>query len=302
MLICFSCTNFSSKRLYLVDSKNNPNEPPVSSPQINSDKRLSKRRKKTDSPVSEQASPIIKTASPQVESLSVDEVVSTTANSTNTTTGSTRSTRRNTNKEDLHFFEDVIISNKRPAKTSPTIVTRKEGSPTTANHNEPYWNYTSGKPTRASSPPAKVKYPNTKMTFSDMNKRAKQIMDCISKWQPVSSPGQLSHASLLLFESQYKNSRPRSLSTSSSSSSCLSNASTVPLLLDDYTTTEGSSPSTPLPYLQQQQQHQQQTQKHPHEEPSLEIIERINHELTKFQRKYGIMYQEPKVNKSTTTA
>jgi hypothetical protein len=288
-----------------VDNKNNQNESPAScSPQMNSDKRPSKRRKKTDSPVNERASPINKTASPQVEPLSVDEVVTTTAATTTTTTtpGSTRSTRRNTNKEDLVLFEDVI--NKKPTKAhTPTIsaaaasVTKKEDSPTT-NHNEPFWNFSNGKPTRASSPPAKVKYPNTKMTFSDMNKRAKQIMDCISKWQPTtSSPAQLSHASLLLFESQY--SRPRSLSTSSSSSSsCLSTASTVPLLLDDYTTTEGSSPSTPIPYLQQQQQ----TQKQPHQETSLDILERINHELTKFQRKFGTMYQEPKVNKSTAAA
>jgi hypothetical protein len=274
-----------------VDNKSNQNGSPSNSPQMHSDKRPTKRRKKTDSPTNEQTSPT--TASPQVEPL-VDEVVATT---------STRSTRRNTNKEDLVLFEDVI-SNKKPAKShTPTLaaasMSKKEESPTTttSNHNEPYWNYADGKPTRASSPPAKVKYPNTKMTFSDMNKRAKQIMDCISKWQPASSPAQLSHASLLLFESQY--SRPRSLSTSSSSSSsCLSNASTVPLLLDDYTSTEASSPCTPIPYLQQQQQ----AQKQPHEETSLDILERINQQVQKFQRKFGIMYQEPKVTKSTTTA
>jgi hypothetical protein len=72
--------------------------------------------------------------------------------------------------------------------------------------------------------------------------------------------------------------RPRSLSTSSSSSS-LSSASTVPLLDDYNTTTSASSPSTPLPFLSKG------------DETSVEILERVNRELIKFQRKFGIAYQ-----------
>ncbi|KAI8099737.1 uncharacterized protein BX664DRAFT_322010 [Halteromyces radiatus] len=43
-----------------------------------------------------------------------------------------------------------------------------------------YWNE-DGLPSREGSPPARVKYPNPKMTMADMNKRAKQIMDHINK-------------------------------------------------------------------------------------------------------------------------
>lgn len=144
----------------------------------------------------------------------------------------------------------------------------------------PYWNYTDGKPTRESSPPAKVKYPHSKMTFSDMNRRAKQIMNCISKMQ-VEEMKKRRPSSMDNDEFFSSLQRPRSLSTSSSSSS-LSSASTVPLL-DDYTTTTtsaSSSPSTPLPFTPKEK------------ETSFEILERVNRELIKFQRKFGIAYQQ----------
>ncbi|CAO3632786.1 unnamed protein product [Cunninghamella blakesleeana] len=43
-----------------------------------------------------------------------------------------------------------------------------------------YWNE-QGLPCREGSPPARVKYPNPKMSMADMNKRAKQIMDHLRK-------------------------------------------------------------------------------------------------------------------------
>ena len=181
----------------------------------------------------------------------------------------------------------------------------------------PYWDFTDGRPTRESSPPAKVKYPNPKMSFSDMTKRAKQIMECITKMQseelkrlppPIITPSKNNTSSsasstLLLYDNQQQSNdisdfhRPRSLSTSSSSSS-LSSASTVPLL-DDYATTAtsaSSSPSTPIPYHHQQQQQQQQQQQKQQEETSIEILERVGRELTKFQRKFGIVYQHQSVS------
>lgn len=135
----------------------------------------------------------------------------------------------------------------------------------------PYWNYTDGKPNRESSPPAKIKYPNTKMSFYEMNKRAKQILECVSKIQ-VEKPAVLDQQDFVL-------NRQRSLSTCSSSSS-LSSASTVPLL-DDYTNTCPSSPSTPIPFIPKQ------------EESSLQILDRVTRELSKFQRKFGLLYQPP---------
>ncbi|CAO0800770.1 unnamed protein product [Mucor circinelloides] len=188
------------------------------------------------------------------------------------------------------------------------------GSPSTHHHHHhhntassstPYWNFADGRPMRESSPPAKIKYPNSKMSFSDMNKRAKQIMECITKMQteelkrlppPTLNSKHPDTLSLFQDETAVPFNRPRSLSTSSTSSS-LSSASTVPLL-DDYattTTSASSSPSTPIPYKHfphQPTSVQQQQQQHPpEEETSIEILERVSRELAKFQRKFGIVYQ-----------
>lgn len=188
---------------------------------------------------------------------------------------------------------------------SPSITTATTNC--AASTSTPYWDFTDGRPTRESSPPAKVKYPNSKMSFSDMNKRAKQIMECITKMQSEelkrlppptitstknnTSSSFSSSSTLILYNHQQQSNatadfnRPRSLSTSSSSSS-LSSASTVPLL-DDYATTAtsaSSSPSTPIPYH------------HHQEETSIEILERVGRELTKFQRKFGIVYQHQSVS------
>lgn len=153
----------------------------------------------------------------------------------------------------------------------PQVVYMEEfGSPVSTNNlPSPYWNYTDGKPTRESSPPARVKYPNSKMTFHEMNRRAKQILDCVSKIQVDELKKPMDQ------QQDFGLNRQRSLSTSSSSS--LSSASTVPLL-DDYTTCV-SSPSTPIPFIPKQ------------DESSFEILDRVNRELSKFQRKFGIVYQ-----------
>ncbi|GAN10228.1 hypothetical protein MAM1_0332c09766 [Mucor ambiguus] len=189
------------------------------------------------------------------------------------------------------------------------------GSPSTQHHHHntasstPYWNFTDGRPTRESSPPAKIKYPNSKMSFSDMNKRAKQIMECITKMQteelkrlppPTLNSKHPDKHTLSLFQEVDSSTqttvpfnRPRSLSTSSTSSS-LSSASTVPLL-DDYattTTSASSSPSTPIPYKHFPHQSTPVVQQYsPEQETSIEILERVSRELAKFQRKFGIVYQ-----------
>ncbi|CAO3622702.1 unnamed protein product [Mucor fragilis] len=196
------------------------------------------------------------------------------------------------------------------------------GSPSTHHHHHhhntassssssatPYWNFADGRPMRESSPPAKIKYPSTKMSFSDMSKRAKQIMECITKMQteelkrlppPTLNSKHPDNHTLSLFQEEDPSTqiavpfnRPRSLSTSSTSSS-LSSASTVPLL-DDYATTAtsaSSSPSTPIPYKHFPHQPTPAVQQHsPEEETSIEILERVSRELAKFQRKFGIVYQ-----------
>ncbi|KAL9557764.1 hypothetical protein MBANPS3_001234 [Mucor bainieri] len=195
------------------------------------------------------------------------------------------------------------------------------GSPSTHHHHQhhnaaassssstPYWNFSDGRPMRESSPPAKIKYPNSRMSFSDMNKRAKQIMECIAKMQteelkrlppPSLNSKHPDNHTLPLFQEVDPSAqtaapfnRPRSLSTSSTSSS-LSSASTVPLL-DDYattTTSASSSPSTPIPYKHFPHQSTPAVQQHsPEQETSIEILERVSRELAKFQRKFGIVYQ-----------
>lgn len=192
------------------------------------------------------------------------------------------------------------------------------GSPSNHHHHHnaassssstPYWNFADGRPMRESSPPAKIKYPSSKMSFSDMNKRAKQIMECITKMQteelkrlppPTLNSKHPDNHTLSLFQEVDASTqaavpfnRPRSLSTSSTSSS-LSSASTVPLL-DDYattTTSASSSPSTPIPYKHFPHQPTAVVQQHsPEQETSVEILERVSRELAKFQRKFGIVYQ-----------
>ncbi|CAO3597995.1 unnamed protein product [Absidia cylindrospora] len=66
--------------------------------------------------------------------------------------------------------------------TATTITTPFSTSPTSIRGDEAtsYWNE-DGLPQREGSPPAKIKYPNSKMTMADMNKRAKQIMDHLDK-------------------------------------------------------------------------------------------------------------------------
>jgi hypothetical protein len=158
--------------------------------------------------------------------------------------------------------EKKPASKKRPHSATPQQAMLDDFSYSYAT---PYWNYVDGRPLRESSPPAKIKYPSPKMTFTDMNKRAKHIMECISKLQPteqVVSPKAANTQEEDAFD------RPRSLSCSS-----LSSASTVPLLEESL-----ASPSTPIPYLRQ--------------ETSLEMLERVSRDLAKFQRKFGTVYQQ----------
>lgn len=219
---------------------------------------------------------------------------------TSSSSSTATSTTKNVSVTDINVNEEATSppprkknTPKRTVSSSPSPLTTerrpnpKNSHSSKSNHSQshlqtmeecatpPYWNYTDGKPTRESSPPAKIKYPHSKMTFSDMNRRAKQIMDCISKMQVEEMRKSPIQDDFLPLQQ-----RPRSLSTSSSSSS-LSSASTIPFLDDYTTTTSASSPSTPLPFTPKQ------------EETSLEILERVNRELIKFQRKFGVAYQQP---------
>jgi hypothetical protein len=183
--------------------------------------------------------------------------------------------------------EDVLIESLPPRKKSPTKPPHQKSnstpqqqllddfaSPTIST----YWNFSDGRPVRESSPPAKVKYPNPKMSFSDMSKRAKQLLECISKLQAENSstalndtPPSLSSSSSSSDHFQTNNtSRPRSLSTCSSSSS-LSSASTLPLIDNSLLT---DSPSTPIPYIK--------------EESSMEILDRVSKQIIQFQRKFEL--------------
>lgn len=225
--------------------------------------------------------------------------------STSTTT--TASTSKNVSVTDIDLNEETASppprkknTPKRAVSSSPSPLTTerrpnlKNSHSSKSNHSQshlqtteecatpPYWNYTDGKPARESSPPAKIKYPHSKMTFSDMNRRAKQIMECISKMHVEEMKKSPIQEDFLPLQQ-----RPRSLSTSSSSSS-LSSASTIPFLDDYATTTSASSPSTPLPFTPKQ------------EETSLEILERVNRELIKFQRKFGVAYQQPAMTARTS--
>ncbi|KAF7721950.1 hypothetical protein EC973_003911 [Apophysomyces ossiformis] len=152
----------------------------------------------------------------------------------------------------------------------------------------PYWN-DQGRPNRESSPPAKVKYPNPKMTLVDMNRRAKQILDYVGKLQ-LDLAGKKSQA-----PPTAQPYRPRSFSTSSGSS--LSSASTVPLLDEDdddddwgnHSVLSATSPTTPIPFAPS-------ILKNPEEETAVDIMDRVTRELMKFQRKFGVMCQ-PKAKK-----
>ncbi|GAA5802770.1 hypothetical protein HPULCUR_008245 [Helicostylum pulchrum] len=321
--------NGRSKRLYTpwllnnTSTVNGPNSDHVIIAPI-------KRRKTTptESPISDEItskaelSPTAKSVE-EMESLFVIEERLTrsrrntsTSTSTTTTTSTTTSTATNTTTIKpstaaaaaattttttaiADVVEEIVVQppkkKKRAVSSSPSPNTNNEKKPKLTHHNKsapvpqvvymeefgspvstnnlpsPYWNYTDGKPTRESSPPARVKYPNSKMTFHEMNKRAKQILDCVSKIQVDELKKPMDQQQ----EQDFGLNRQRSLSTSSSSS--LSSASTVPLL-DDYTTCV-SSPSTPIPFIPK------------HDESSFEILDRVNRELSKFQRKFGIVYQ-----------
>lgn len=146
---------------------------------------------------------------------------------------------------------------KRMKKGSPRLSTPDD----MPSLHQPYWDQ-DGLPVRESSPPARIKYPNPKMSITEMNKRARQILDYVSKLQIDMATKR----------------RERSNSTSSASSS-LSSASTLPLAEDDHQ--KCVSPTTPIPALEQQQA----TTLPP--ESTLEMMDRITHDLVMFQRKFG---------------
>ncbi|KAI8391475.1 uncharacterized protein BYT42DRAFT_195696 [Radiomyces spectabilis] len=175
----------------------------------------------------------------------------------------------------------------------------------------PYWDE-HGLPTRESSPPTKVKLPTTKMSLADMNRRAKQIQDYVGKMQQdmllsgkhglknhectmkLGSYDNVTHINVdvaELKEAEYMG-RSRSLSISSSSSS-LSSASTLPLMDEDHdefistkcnSVLSASSPTTPVPLTS--------SLRCSEEETSLDIMNRLTREVVKFQRKFGILYQQ----------
>ncbi|KAI7884369.1 hypothetical protein K492DRAFT_234763 [Lichtheimia hyalospora FSU 10163] len=142
---------------------------------------------------------------------------------------------------------------KRMKKGSPRLSTPDD----MPSLHQPYWDQ-DGLPVRESSPPARIKYPNPKMSITEMNKRAKQILDYVSKLQIDMATKR----------------RERSNSTSSASSS-LSSASTLPLAEDDHQ--KCVSPTTPIPALEQALP----------PESTLEMMDRITHDLVMFQRKFG---------------
>lgn len=158
-----------------------------------------------------------------------------------------------------------------------------------------YWGE-DGQPIRESSPPAKVKYPNPKMSIADMNKRAKQIFDYINKLQVNLAPNKPSGTDHEKPNESRKR-RERADSVSSTSSS-LSSASTLPLPEDHpelhtngatkqpscYGLSEVSSPTTPVPIGSL-------NSKPPEQETASEIMSRVTRELIKFQRKFGTLPQ-----------
>ncbi|KAI8139219.1 hypothetical protein BJV82DRAFT_627617 [Fennellomyces sp. T-0311] len=149
-----------------------------------------------------------------------------------------------------------------------------------------YWDE-EGQPARESSPPAKVKYPNPKMSIADMNKRAKQIMDYVNRLQ------------IDLGKKKDVPKRRARSDSASSSSSTLSSASTLPLVEDDdlaanhtvvnkYSLGALTSPTTPIPVVAVQQ------------ETTMDIVNHITRDLVHFQRKFGNSYSmvsSPRVKK-----
>ncbi|PHZ11711.1 uncharacterized protein RHIMIDRAFT_256000 [Rhizopus microsporus ATCC 52813] len=150
--------------------------------------------------------------------------------------------------------DNKISETKGPIKRRRKTNTRSTTSATaTATLNvTPYWNHTDGKPNEEPPISAKVKYPNSKMTITDMNKRTQQIMEYLMKLkneQPlIQTPG-----------------RSRSYSTCSS----LSSVSTP---------TDGA-PLTPTLSGKDD------------EEESIELIEKISKDIIEFQQRFGIVNQ-----------
>lgn len=147
----------------------------------------------------------------------------------------------------------IPIEEKPVVKINTTTTTAATSATATATLNvTPYWNHTDGKPNEEPPIYAKVKYPNSKMTITDMNKRTQQIMEYLMKLkneQPlIQTPG-----------------RSRSYSTCSS----LSSVSTP---------TDGA-PLTPT-----------LSGKDDEEEP-IELIEKISKDIIEFQQRFGIVNQ-----------
>ncbi|CAO3658519.1 unnamed protein product [Rhizopus stolonifer] len=112
---------------------------------------------------------------------------------------------KNTSERPKRFYDaastelsgDMIADSKRTMKrrrkaektkrlvTLPPITTEKTRTVIFTEHR---WNYSDTCSTSDSYIPAKVKYPHSKMTFFDMNKRTHQMMDYIDKMKSKNEP------------------------------------------------------------------------------------------------------------------
>ena len=145
---------------------------------------------------------------------------------------------------------------------------------------------------REASPPAKIRYPSARMSISEMNRRAKQILEYISSIQvelatkdasitvdacalvtsALASVGKLKPAAITI---------PERTSDDGGPSSSLSSASTLPL--DDAPPMTDGEKGVAEEAIEKMK-------KRAGEQSSLEIMDVLTRELIRFQRRFGAMH------------
>ncbi|ORZ00619.1 hypothetical protein BCR43DRAFT_511598 [Syncephalastrum racemosum] len=170
---------------------------------------------------------------------------------------------------------------------------------------------------RDTSPPAKVRYPSARMTISEMNKRAKQILEYISSIQvematttiTTNGSDQVQKADVAdgatkTDESTRRGKKPDAIvipgKTEKGPSSSLSSASTIPLE-EPLTAEDGADESTEALYREKSVAQETLDQMNEttgesgsnsnlqpkKEQTSMEIMDMLTGELIRFQRRFG---------------
>lgn len=151
--------------------------------------------------------------------------------------------------------------------SSPALASDEESTPNGDNLSTMLFEYFSPQ-ARASSPPAKTRHPHARMSITEMNRRANQILEYISSIQVemAINPSSIQHSTTTTTTTMNKQVVPEAEDHEDDDNDSLSSASTIPLT---------STNTTEEPIVDREKQ------------TSLEIMDMLTRKLIMFQKRFG---------------